>query len=43
MLLGGIVKELGRPLKWSPEKEEFPNDPEANRLLAVATRAPWTF
>jgi predicted dehydrogenase len=42
MLLGGIVKELGRPLKWSPGKEEFLNDPEANGLLSVATRPPWT-
>jgi predicted dehydrogenase len=28
-----ITRELGRRLKWDPEKETFPDDAEANRLL----------
>jgi len=42
LLLGGIVKQLGRPLRWDPVAETFPGDDEANRLLGIATRAPWT-
>ena len=41
LLLGGIVKQLGRPLRWDPVAEIFPGDDEANRLLGIATRAPW--
>jgi predicted dehydrogenase len=41
LLLGGVVKQLGRPLKWDPVKEEFPGDDEANRMLAIASRPPW--
>ncbi|MEI7730856.1 MAG: Gfo/Idh/MocA family oxidoreductase [Verrucomicrobiota bacterium] len=41
LLLGGIVKQLQRPLKWDPHKEEFPGDDEANRLLSIAQRPPW--
>lgn len=41
MLLGGVVKQLKRPLKWDPVKEEFPGDDEANRMLSIAKRAPW--
>ena len=41
LLLGGIVKQLGRPLRWDPVAETFPGDDEANRLLGIATRAPW--
>ena len=41
LLLGGIVKQLGRPLKWDPRAEEFPGDEEANRLLSFAQRPPW--
>ncbi len=41
LLLGGVVKQLGRPLKWDPLKEEFPGDDEANRMLSIAKRAPW--
>lgn len=40
-LLGGIACRLGRPLRWDPEREEFPDDPEANRLLRYAWRSPW--
>ncbi len=41
LLLGGIVKQLQRPLKWDPAREEFPGDDEANRMLSIAKRAPW--
>ena len=40
-LLGGIVMQLKRPLKWDPTTERFPNDEEANRLLSLSTRPPW--
>jgi hypothetical protein len=32
---------LRRNLKWDPAKEEFVNDPEANRLRSRALRQPW--
>jgi hypothetical protein len=32
---------LGRKLKWDPVAEVFPGEPEANRYLARAMRAPW--
>ena len=41
LLLGGVVKQLGRPLKWDPVREEFIGDDEANRMLSIAQRAPW--
>jgi len=41
ILLGGIANLLRRPLKWDPQKEEFPGDEEANRYLGVAFREPW--
>ena len=39
--LGNISMLLGRPLRWDPEREIFPDDDEANRMLARASRAPW--
>lgn len=39
--LGNIAYRLGRPLRWDPAKQEFPDDAEANRLLHVAYRPPW--
>lgn len=36
-----IAMLLKRNLKWDPAKEEFINDPEANRMRARAMRAPW--
>ena len=41
ILVGGIAEQLKRPLKWDPHREEFVNDPEANRMLSVAPREPW--
>jgi predicted dehydrogenase len=36
-----ICMWLKRNLKYDPVKEEFVNDPEANRLRSRAMRAPW--
>jgi hypothetical protein len=41
LLLGGVVKQLGRTLRWDPVKEEFIGDEEANRMLSIAARPPW--
>lgn len=41
LLLGGIVKQLRRPLKWDPQVQQFTNDDEANRLVSIAKRPPW--
>jgi predicted dehydrogenase len=37
-----ICVQLQRNLTWDPVKEEFPGDPEANRLRSRALRAPWS-
>jgi predicted dehydrogenase len=39
--ISDIAMRLGRKLRWNPEKEEFINDTEANRMLRRATRSPW--
>jgi len=39
--LSDIAMRLGRKLKWDPDKEEFPGDDEANRMLSRPMRAPW--
>jgi len=39
--LGNIAVRLGRKLRWDPAREEFPNDPDANRLVRLPLRAPW--
>ena len=39
--LGVIAITLGRKLKWDPAKEQFINDPEANRMLSRPMRSPW--
>jgi hypothetical protein len=39
--LGYISCRLGRPLKWDPAREIFPDDPQANRFLSRAAREPW--
>ena len=40
--LGNIAYWLKRPLRWSPEKEEFVGDAEANRWVGRPMRPPWT-
>lgn len=37
-----IARELNRPLRWDPEKEQFVDDPEANALLDRPRRQPYT-
>jgi predicted dehydrogenase len=39
--LANIGYALRRPLKWDPEKEEFPTDSEANKLLDYSMRGEW--
>ncbi|MBN2270967.1 MAG: Gfo/Idh/MocA family oxidoreductase [Sedimentisphaerales bacterium] len=39
--IGNISMLLGRKLRWNPEKEEFANDEQANRMLSRAMRGPW--
>ena len=41
LLLGGVVKQLKRPLKYDPYAERFVNDNEANCMLSIAKRPPW--
>jgi len=36
--LGNIARWLGRPVKWDPEKEEFPSDDEAKEYLDCPKR-----
>jgi hypothetical protein len=40
-LLGVISYKLGRKIKWDAEREQFPDDAEANRLLTKEYRKPW--
>jgi hypothetical protein len=40
--LGNIGYELGRSLRWDPDREQFIDDATANRLLDRELRAPWT-
>ncbi|AKJ65150.1 Gfo/Idh/MocA family protein [Kiritimatiella glycovorans] len=39
--LGHIAIQVGRRLRWDPDAEVFPDDPEANRMLDRPRRAPW--
>jgi len=41
MLLPDIARQVGRRLKWDPQKERFIDDAEANRLLSLPYRPPW--
>jgi len=41
-LLTNIAMQLGRKLKWDPQKEQFINDKEANGMLDYPHRKPWT-
>ncbi len=36
-------KLQSRKLKWDPEKEIFPDDPDANRLMKRTLRSPWRY
>ncbi len=40
--LANIAMELDRPVRWDPDKEIFPGDPEANAKLDRPKRAPWS-
>jgi predicted dehydrogenase len=40
-LLGDISMRLGRKLKWDPDREQFINDAEADRMLSISMRSPW--
>jgi hypothetical protein len=39
--LSKIAVQLGRPLKFDPDVQQFINDEEANRLVRQPMRAPW--
>ena len=39
--IGNISMQLGRKLKWNPEKEQFIGDKEANAMLSRKQRQPW--
>jgi len=36
-----IAIRLQRKMQWDPEREQFINDDEANRMLSKAMRPPW--
>jgi hypothetical protein len=40
-MLAGIATQLKRTMAWDPEKEIFPKDEQANRLLSYARRPGW--
>jgi len=40
--IGHIAIQVGRKLRWDPDREVFPGDAEANRLLTRSHRSPWT-
>jgi len=40
--IGNIAMQLGRKLRWNPEKEKFHLDDEANAMLGREQREPWT-
>ena len=39
--LGNIAFRVGRPVEYDPEREVFPNDLEATRMIEKPMRAPW--
>lgn len=41
-ILGNIAYKVGRKLYWDPAKEEFIDDPEANKHLVKEYRAPYS-
>lgn len=40
--LGNIAMQLGRKLRWNPQREEFVDDKQANGMLSRPQREPWT-
>lgn len=42
MHIGNAAMLTGRKLRWNPDKEQFVDDPAADRYLSRAMRAPWT-
>jgi predicted dehydrogenase len=40
--IGNISMLLGRKLRWDPQKEQFIDDEQANRMLSRAMRSPWS-
>jgi predicted dehydrogenase len=39
--VANVCMLLKRDVQWNPETEEFPGDPEANRMRSRALREPW--
>jgi len=39
--LGNIAMLLGRKVQWDPDREQFVNDDEANRMVSRPMRPPW--
>ncbi|MCA9053590.1 MAG: Gfo/Idh/MocA family oxidoreductase [Planctomycetaceae bacterium] len=42
-LLGMLSLKLGRSIRWDGEREQIPDDPEANALLRRDYRGPWVY
>ncbi len=40
--LGNIAIQLGRTVQWDPDREQFPDDDQANAMLSRPMRSPWT-
>jgi hypothetical protein len=40
--LGNIAMLLDRKVRWDPVREEFLDDPLANRMRARSMRGPWS-
>jgi hypothetical protein len=40
--VGNIAMALGRKLRWDPKTEQFPGEPDANRMMSRPWREPWT-
>ena len=40
-LPGDIAMRLGRKLRWDPDRDQFINDPDADKLLSKPMRSPW--
>ena len=41
--LGNIALRLGRKLNWDPQKEQFVNDDEAQKMVSREMRKPWSY